>query len=266
MKEVYLPVDWVNQPIRVVLAGVGGSGSEMLDGLVRLHMALRKLNHPGLEVTAYDPDEVSSSNIGRQRFYPGDEGQNKALLAVNRINLFNGLMWDARPVGFGPGLSAVGYHQVDLIITCVDKASVRANIGKKAFCHYGAEVFWLDMGNDDRTGQCVMGHFQGGLQRGWLPNVYDLYPELDGMDDSDKPSCSFEEAIASQDLMVNRAVADVATDLLWQWIRHGVIRHHGAFVEVSPMQVRPLPIDPGVWASMGWTNNQEDDSGAPSAA
>lgn len=266
MKEKYLPERWAERPIEVVLAGVGGSGSEMLDGLVRLHMALRKLGHPGVMVTAFDPDEVSSSNIGRQRFYPGDEGQNKALLAINRVNLFNGLDWDARPVAMAPAVFERGAGQIDLVITCVDKASVRAELGKKAFCHYGAEVFWLDMGNDERTGQCVMGHLQGGRQTGWLPNVYDLYPELDGMDDSDKPSCSFEEAIASQDLMINRVVADVATDLLWQWVRHGVIRHHGAFVEVAPMQVRPLPIDPTVWASMGWTNNQEDDSEASGAA
>jgi hypothetical protein len=36
-----LPHQWESQTIRVVLAGVGGSGSEMLDGLARIDRAIR---------------------------------------------------------------------------------------------------------------------------------------------------------------------------------------------------------------------------------
>lgn len=265
MQQFLIPPHWLEQAIDVVLVGVGGTGSEMLDGLVRLHMALVKLGHPGLRVTVFDADEVSSANIGRQRFFPGDEGQNKAILSVHRINLFNGLDWHALPCWFDVQERAGRWGGIDLLITCVDKANTRADIGYEAaqnalYC----QSLWLDTGNDSNTGQCILGTV--GRMKPKLPTVFELYPELDAMEDDDQPSCSFEQAIQSQDLLVNRVVADAGTDLLWQLIRHGHITHHGAFVEVSPMRVTPLPIDPTVWASLGWHEPAENERQAPHSA
>ena len=265
MQHFMIPSNWIEQSINVVLVGVGGTGSEMLDGLVRLHMALVKLGHPGLCVTVYDADEVSPANIGRQRFYPGDEGQNKAILSVHRINLFNGLDWRAMPCWFDPDERMSGWDTIDLLVTCVDKASTRADIGFEVqnTPPYWRSL-WLDTGNDSNTGQCILGTLGRATPK--LPTVFDLYPELDSMEDDDEPSCSFEQAIQSQDLLINRVVADAATDLLWQLIRHGQITHHGAFVEVSPMRVTPLPIDPKVWASLGWREPTGNDAQAPLTA
>ena len=56
-------------PVRINLIGVGGGGSLVLSGLVRLHLAMKSLGHPyGLDVEVWDPDRVSSANIGRQLF------------------------------------------------------------------------------------------------------------------------------------------------------------------------------------------------------
>lgn len=261
--QFLLPERWVDEPIPVTLVGVGGTGSEMLDGLVRLHMALVKLEHPGLDVTVYDPDQVSSANIGRQRFYPGDEGQFKALIAVNRINLFNGLDWQAYPQRFSSDSDTSSFLQYSsrktLLVSCVDSAAARADIGKHLGEH--GEYLWLDTGNDERSGQVIMGTI-GRFWKQKLPHVYDLYPELDGQSDDDTPSCSFEEAIASQDLMINRVVADAATDLIWTLVRKGVIETHGAFVEASPMRVQPLAIDEMVWASLGWQPSSKETQAA----
>lgn len=46
---------------------------------------------------AFDADDVSPSNVGRQLYSPSDVGQNKALLTIHRLNLFYGLDWQGRP-------------------------------------------------------------------------------------------------------------------------------------------------------------------------
>ena len=64
--------------VSIALIGVGGTGSLVLSGLVRLNHAIRQLGHPGIEVNVYDPDFVTEANIGRQLFTTDEIGQNKA--------------------------------------------------------------------------------------------------------------------------------------------------------------------------------------------
>jgi molybdopterin-synthase adenylyltransferase len=79
------------EPIRILLAGVGGTGSRVLSGLRHIHLALLAFDRPGLEVIALDPDTVSEANLVRQAFYPADVGRSKAVVLVNRLNLACGL-------------------------------------------------------------------------------------------------------------------------------------------------------------------------------
>ena len=252
-RVLHLPDDWLMERIHVVLAGVGGTGSEMLDGLLRLHQALIQLDHPGLHVTVFDPSEVKPTNIGRQRFYPGDEGQSKALLSVQRINIFHGLDWDAHDQSFmihdcdGP---------IDLLISCVDKIAPRLEFEQLMTAPTDCPMLWMDTGNGDRTGQVVLG--TNGQEVTMLPSVIDLFPELSSTPEDDKPSCSFAEAIDAQDLLINRLVADASIDMLWQLIRKGEINHHGAFIEAAPTRINPLMIDPAVWASFGLDTKRFD--------
>ena len=245
-RSLQLPGDWLMDRIHVVLAGVGGTGSEMLDGLLRLHQALVQLDHPGLHVTVYDPSDVKPTNIGRQRFYPGDEGQSKALLSVHRINIFHGLDWDAHADIFTIGECE---RPVDLLISCVDKIAPRLKFEQLMSAPTDTPILWLDTGNGDRTGQVVLG--TNGQDVTLLPSVIDLFPELHDTPEDDKPSCSFAEAIDAQDLLINRLVADASIDMLWQLLRKGEINHHGAFIEAAPTRINPLMIDPAVWASFG---------------
>ena len=78
------PSALLTKRIRVVVVGAGGTGSEMLDGLVKLNYAIIQLGHPGgLHVTLFDDDVVSRTNVARQRFFQGDEGESKALLTIH---------------------------------------------------------------------------------------------------------------------------------------------------------------------------------------
>lgn len=253
--KYFVNEQWLDRPIHVLLAGVGGTGGEVLDGLARLHAGLRALGHPhGLEVTVLDGDSVSTANIGRQRFAPCDVGQNKAVTLVTRYNLFYGLGWRGVPTHLDDFDEDLRGH--DLLVTCVDVARVRAKIGKwgrNGRRWWNGELLWLDFGNGRTTGQVVLGHLRGSDPRGLrLPNVYDLYPELDTMTgDADGPSCSMAAALREQDLFVNKWAAN-GVGMLWKLLSQGVIDRHGMFFDAERLTVSPLLIDPKMWAFLGY--------------
>lgn len=255
MREQFrVPGEWLDNPIRVTVVGAGGTGGEVLDGLARMDAALRAVGHPhGFEVTVFDPDTVSQSNVGRQRFSPADVGVSKAILLVHRFNLFYGLSWRARPVVYNP--EETPPHQADLLVTCVDKATVRVAIGEHGH-DTRSNRLWLDFGNGSHTGQVVLGHWSGRVGGDVplrLPNVFDLYQgELRAVDDTEEPSCSAEEAFRRQDFGVNRLVADVGLGLLWNLLRHGETSHHGGYINVRSGSVSPLLIDRDSWRFLGY--------------
>jgi PRTRC genetic system ThiF family protein len=238
----------------VHLVGCGGNGSQMLTGLARLHHAISALGHPGLQVYAWDPDEVSRANVGRQLFSPADVGQNKACVLVHRLNVYYGLAWDAAPARFR--LRHDPSHFPDIVITCVDSAAARREIGAQ-LAGKRSLYYWLDLGNREQDGQVVLGcpiwdeeHRAHYPER--LPTVLELFPEL--MDtrrrEDTAPSCSLAEALERQHLFVNQAVVTPALQILWQLFRFGKIDWHGAFVNLKTGRTTPLPVDPSTWARM----------------
>ncbi len=111
-------------PITVSLIGCGGTGSQVLTCLARMNSTLIALGHPGLHVTAYDPDDVSEANIGRQLFSPGDIGLNKAIVLISRLNRFFGTAWEAHPQLYKHSVAS------NITITCVDNVKSRLTLSK----------------------------------------------------------------------------------------------------------------------------------------
>lgn len=241
-----LPAPWTAQPVKVALVGAGGTGSQLLTGLARLHIALRSLGHPhGLEVGVWDGDSVSAANIGRQLFSPGDIGRNKAIVLVHRLNCFFGLDWQARPERFQIGY---GDRTPDLLITCVDSARARREIaGLFAY----DRPLWLDCGNSQKSGQVMLGRIGGpDTMKGSdtkfrsLPLMSRLLPELfdESIPEDDKPSCSLAEALESQDLFINQAISTWAGHLLWTLFREGQLGICGYWINLEEGRVTPVPI------------------------
>ena len=253
MDTLRMPAEWVNRPIRVALIGCGGTGSEMFDELFRMHTLMLALGGDGLHVTAYDPDVVSTANIGRQRFWPADVGYPKAEVLVNRINNFGGSHWEFVDEAFSEHVFTNDRISYDLLITCVDVPEVRAMIGHHAQDdnNFGVEQLWLDCGNDSNSGNVILGHFNvsHGQKNMRIPNVFDLYPVLGDMEGSDQPSCSTAEALQRQDYGINRAVAREGASLLWQLFRHGALSRHGSYIDLQAGSVIPLLIDKEIWKS-----------------
>ncbi|HEX3800214.1 MAG TPA: PRTRC system ThiF family protein [Verrucomicrobiae bacterium] len=227
--------DLVGAQVSIDLVGCGGNGSQMLNGLARMHIALQSLGHPGLKVIAFDGDSVSEANVGRQLFSPSDIGQNKASVLIHRLNCYYGLGWTAVP-----RMSDGGTLQPHIVIGCVDTITSRRAISRNHF-HY-----WLDLGNRDRTGQVILGapkwyHNKGDHTR--PRTVLEIFPELNRgkvKEDNTTPSCSLAAALERQDLFINQSVATWALQLLWSFLRHGETYHQGYFINLETGNVRPI--------------------------
>lgn len=251
-QKFYPPQSWLEETIRILVIGAGGTGGEVVEGLAQLHAGLLGIGHRGgVHVTVMDGDQVSSANVGRQRFGPHDVRRNKAILLVHRHNVKHYLQWNALPRHWSPAAARM-FSSIDLLITCVDSAAVRVQIAKAGRSYQ--KVLWMDYGNGATKAQCVLGHLGetcGSPLR--LPHVFDLFPDLLSVDDTQEPSCSLAEALTHQDLFVNRVVANAGMAILWNLCGHGVIEAHGSLVNVRDGYTTPIPVDPVVWKSLGYT-------------
>lgn len=281
--NIQLPSPLMGKTLRIVVVGAGGTGSILLGGLAQMAIALEALGHPGIDVVVVDDDRVSPANIGRQAFGKADIGQFKAEVLVNRINLSFGLDWkavtqrleaDAAETNFTRNYHRRGSGEADVWIGCVDTRSARKAIRNHWYnsVHREEASIWLDCGNTADSGQVILGlresvctAKQTQVHGKWvapqfstnvlLPSCADLFPEmvdesLDGADTA--PSCSLPEALTKQDLFTNRAMADAALNLLWQFLRHGELSVHGAFINLKNCRTNPLPVDEAVWQRMGY--------------
>ena len=251
-QDLMLAHQWADKCIDVALVGCGGTGSEMLDELYRMHTLLVALGGKGFNLVAFDADCVSPANQGRQRFWPVDIGHNKAEVLITRINSFGNMNWSFTPENF----EAHWAKSFDLIITAVDSPAIRAEIGKQMNNEKGYRL-WLDCGNGANSGNVILGHLgqiDNAYSNGqYIPNVFDLYPILEEMKDNNEPSCSTQQAMQKQDYGINRSVAREAAGLVWALFRHGRLNRHGSYIDLKTGVTSPLLIDPKQWALFGYT-------------
>jgi PRTRC genetic system ThiF family protein len=169
------------RPVRALIVGVGGIGSAIVMGLRYLHQAMRAWGHVyGLEVTLMDGEAVSETNCVRQPFSWSDVGQNKATVLINRINLFLGTKWNALPTSCNElMLRSSSDRNPDFLIGCVDSRAARRVIERSVMKRSIYVAYWIDLGNDESSGQFVLGQPLNGRNRRKaerLRTVTELYP------------------------------------------------------------------------------------------
>lgn len=240
--HIPLPDRWLDSRVSIAVVGAGGTGSQVVDQLASLNATMVALGHPGFDVTVFDPDTVSASNIGRQRFCSADIGRHKSDVLVHRVNLFHGLNWRSIADYFGDR------RFFDLVVGCADTVSAR-EVMQDCSARY-----WLDCGNSARSGHVILGEPLGRYQnhadeRFRLPTWMDLFPGV--TEAPDAPSCSVEEAIRRQSWPVNHRAAQLACELLYCWFRHGRIDWHGCLFTVDPPSVSVLPVRADTWWPFG---------------
>ena len=162
--------------VRVLVVGCGATGSAVAGGLPHLHQALIAYGHPeGLHVTVMDGDLISPTNCVRQPFSRFESGHYKALVLVNRLNLFWNLGWEALPehlTGKEP------LDRIDVVIGCVDTRASRAVIRDRT-SGSSTVAYVLDIGNTSDSGQSILGEPLNQVNRRSrtrLRSVFELYP------------------------------------------------------------------------------------------
>lgn len=251
----------------VALIGCGGNGSAVLFGLPYLHQALLAWGRHGIRAYVCDQDTVSPTNCVRQPFGAADIGSNKATVLVNRVNLFHGLDWIAVPKRFSRNESITNSmfdETVDLVISCVDTKSARAEMHDAFFrspSRWQRVKYWLDLGNNADNGQFVLGQPLNAANvrsRTRLRCVTELFPAI--MDtrngEDDLPSCSAAEALTRQEPFINNVLASSALAMVTRLLRYGTIDHHGAFYNAATARSAPMPIDPEAWAKLARRNRR----------
>ena len=247
----------LQRQVRVLVVGCGGTGSAVVAGLPYLHQSLMARGHPGgLHVTVMDGDTISATNCVRQPFARSEIGQNKAIVLVNRINLFWGLKWEAVPVHLKPGTFISRSYSGDdlrahIVVGCVDTRAARATI-RDAVGKWSTVSYWLDVGNNADSGQFILGeplNERNHRSRLRLRTAAELYREIGDptLDNDGQPSCSAAAALDKQEPFVNATLAQHALALLARLFRYGEISYHGGFINLGRGATSVLRIDPQYW-------------------
>lgn len=238
-------------PVTINLIGCGGTGSQVLNNLGRIHATLQALGHPGFMVCAWDPDIVTEANLGRQLFTPGDVGIKKTTVLISRINRFYGTAWRDFPEEYN---TMVGGN---IIITCVDNVKTRRKIYENLKGQWQNTTnmehlryyYWMDFGNNATKGQVIMGSRQvkqpakTPYSIKQLPNVFNVFPDMEKHEVKDTgPSCSVAEAINKQDLFINSTLAQHGCHMLWKMFREARLAYHGIFLNMETMNINTLKV------------------------
>lgn len=247
--------EFYGKKINVVVIGAGGTGSELMSQLFKINYTLIKLGGAGIDLTLIDDDIVSESNVGRQSYYEFDVAQEKAKTLVERFNTFGGLNWKYNTCRVNKNNIGSLLPNKSFLFTCVDNPVARVDIGEYLANHLEKNVMWIDGGNSQSEGQIVFGSYErrNDLSYSRLPSVFDLYgAQLKTQDYVPTESCSHAEAIRSQTLGINNAIALQMTQFFWQLVREGELSAHGAIVDLKSFSVNALPIDPEIWKMFGF--------------
>ena len=91
MNTFSIPSEWISKPLNILVIGAGGTGSAFLSECFQLDYLLRKVtNHQvHLNISVYDDDKVSESNVGGKGFIL------LMLVCIKLKRLFQGLTYMA---------------------------------------------------------------------------------------------------------------------------------------------------------------------------
>ena len=230
------PSEFHTRPVYIELVGAGATGSQILAGLVRLHMAIKELGHPyGMAVRCWDPDTVSAANIGRQLFSEQEIGQNKAVTLISRYNYHFGLEWLAEPKKFIPRKNYESGNVV--VISAVDTRKSRASINAGLKQYYNA--YLIDSGCGKDFGQVCIGNGSKELPYPWV-----IHPELldEKLDTPGNTSCSMADSLERHGLFINQFVATGVLEILWQLFRHGGLDYSELYFNLKTGRMMPKMI------------------------
>ena len=149
---------------------------------------------------------------------------NSAIALVEKYNRYHGLDWDAEPNAFKEN-----EETANITISCVDNVPSRKivlNSLIKSF--YQSEesripFFWIDCGNGYDYGQVIISE----IARRQIKSKIDTKPKKtffdvfgkNVKDNNTEASCSLLESLGKQNLFINKFIANLAVNWLYESIR-----------------------------------------------
>lgn len=246
MKHILHPnISGSSHQITIHLVGVGGTGSHVLTNLAMMSQAMAKIERQPLFVRAFDFDEVTENNIGRQNFSPADIGENKANVLISRINRFYGFQWQSENMSY-IHFNEGSYMEPDITISCVDSVKSRREVAQSWLDRRSA-AYWMDIGNSSRKAQIILGanpldRKKERSSRTILPDFFAEFPGVKDDPNDDTPSCSALASLNRQDLFINKIVASYATHMLWTLLKDYMIDYRGMYINLETLQTNKIPI------------------------
>jgi molybdopterin/thiamine biosynthesis adenylyltransferase len=166
-----------NEPIRFLVIGAGGTGTFLLDPLIR-YLTTYFGGQDGWELGVIDGDSVEEKNLSRQLFDPSAVTVNKAVAIVNKFSYLQNLM--AIPEYLSADNIQQFLNEKCVVLIAVDNTPVRVLIEEHCTGLNNCAV--INGGNEEFTGSTQLWIRQNGSNR--TPNLTFLHPEItkDGED------------------------------------------------------------------------------------
>lgn len=218
---------------RIILIGVGATGSRLAVGLMELNEALVQLDRKGIDLTLIDDDIVNKHNVSKQKYFEQDIGKPKATVLAERLSYTFNTSVNAKVKRFEEDdfdLSKSYHHESTIVISAVDNIETRKLIQKEF--PLNKRYWFLDMGNSSYSSQVMLRNYQ------------DINPKLnkkidyDTFDKSkDIPSCSMAESLDKQSFLINQITVDFALSILSRMLIHGEVNTSEIYINLDKNKV-----------------------------
>jgi PRTRC genetic system ThiF family protein len=246
-----LPFTINTENVTLCLVGCGGTGSHIAQTIARMASHIKQNRLMNLRVLFMDGDTVEQKNVGRQLFCDAEVGMNKAQTLTTRFNRAFGLEIEALPAmcdnstifNLRRGNSSL------IMVGAVDNHEARRCL--HSFAKY-PQVFWLDSGNHDASGQVVFGsaaevrHMKGSWAvpgiAGHLPCASLIYPELLEAPAEVVIDCAAAMQQNFQTLMVNQMMAAIVGQYLYDLLIRKELTQFKTVVDLTTLSMRSTPI------------------------
>jgi PRTRC genetic system ThiF family protein len=247
-------------PLVIALVGAGGTGSHLLQNLVKIVLHARDAGLPPIKVAVIDGDTVERKNTrGRQLFGVKDVGRNKAEVLAARFNALYGLQIVAVPhmatCDILADIAPDPRREVGMLIGAVDRPSGRRTL-HDALRNQPWRL-WLDCGNGKDGGQVCWG--TAVLKRqlhdallvpglcAEVPAPSRQFPALLTLgEEAPAVDCAQRIALGDQSLLINVQMAALAAAYLFKLIVEREIDHLCSTVSLDPPMLVTTMLTPAV--------------------
>ena len=213
--------NYMRREVSVVIAGCGGTGGFVAEGLCRLLPDF-------IGLLLVDHDKIEEQNLVRQNFYRSELGQFKSQALAYRLSqkFQRRVAYLTTPIYMLPR-----ENMPFLLVGCVDNGMARRDIAELVRTNWGPtnvnalDGWWVDAGNGRDFGQILIGnHSVKNLQKCFetekeicvaLPLPTEQRPEL-LVELPQAPACAEALALDEQSQVINQCIASLVTDVVYK--------------------------------------------------